>query len=220
MDILPDFSEVQSTLRADAVILAAGDFPTHPIPLGMLTKAADRIICCDGAADRLLAAGFMPMAVVGDGDSISPEARERLSDRLHIESEQETNDLSKAVRYAVRQGMHRLLILGATGRREDHTLGNISLLADYQARGLDVEMWTDYGVFTPATGCQTFASRAGQQLSVFCLDDAPLTLRDVRWPLEGRRITRWWQATLNEALTDTFRIETRGCIIVFRTYLD
>ena len=220
MDIIPDFSEVQSTLRADAVILAAGDFPTHPIPLGMLTKAAGRIICCDGAADRLLAAGFMPMAVVGDGDSISPEARERLSDRLHIESEQETNDLSKAVRYAVRQGMHRLLILGATGRREDHTLGNISLLADYQARGLDVEMWTDYGIFTPATGCQTFASRAGQQVSVFCLDDAPLTLRDVRWPLEGRRITRWWQATLNEALTDTFRIETRGRIIVFRTYAD
>ncbi|ETK08111.1 hypothetical protein T230_07790, partial [Tannerella sp. oral taxon BU063 isolate Cell 1/3] len=94
-----------------------------------------------------------------------------------------------------------------------------SLLADYQARGLDVEMWTDYGVFTPATGCQTFASRAGQQFSVFCLDDAPLILRDVRWPLEGRRITRWWQATLNEALTDTFRIETRGRVIVFRTYI-
>lgn len=219
MDIIPDFSEVQSTLRADAVILAAGDFPTHPIPLGMLTKAADRIICCDGAADRLLAAGFMPMAVVGDGDSISPEARERLSDRLHIESEQETNDLSKAVRYAVRQGMHRLLILGATGRREDHTLGNISLLASYQDYGLDVEMWTDYGIFTPATGRQTFASHAGQQLSVFCLDDAPLTLLDVRWPLEARSITRWWQATLNEALTDTFRIETRGRIIVFRTYI-
>ena len=156
---------------------------------------------------------------MGDGDSISPEVRRRLSDRLHIESEQDTNDLSKAVRYAVSQGMRRLTILGATGRREDHTLGNISLLADYQARGLDVEMWTDYGVFTPATGCQTFASRAGQQVSVFCLDDAPLTLRDVRWPLEGRRITRWWQASLNEALTDTFRIETRGRVIVFRTYI-
>jgi len=64
------------------------------------------------------------------------------------------------------------------------------------------------------------ASYACQQLAVCCLDDAPLTLRDVRWPLEGRRITRWWQATLNEALTDTFRIETRGRIIVFRTYAD
>ena len=220
MDIIPHYSEVLSSSRANAVILAAGDFPTHPIPLEILTKAADRIICCDGAADRLLVAGFMPMAVVGDGDSISPEARERLSDRLHIESEQETNDLSKAVRYAVRLGIHRLLILGATGRREDHTLGNISLLASYQDYGLEVEMWTDYGIFTPATGRQTFASHAGQQLSVFCLDDAPLTLLDVRWPLEARSITRWWQATLNEALTDTFRIETRGRIIVFRTYVD
>ena len=220
MDILLDFSGPQNASETDAVILAAGDFPTHPIPLGLLARAAEgRIICCDGAADRLLREGFTPLAVVGDGDSISPEARRRLSDRLHIESEQDTNDLSKAVRYAVSQGMRRLTILGATGRREDHTLGNISLLADYQARGLDVEMWTDYGVFTPATGCQTFASRAGQQVSVFCLDDAPLTLRDVRWPLEGRRITRWWQATLNEALTDTFRIETRGRIIVFRTYI-
>ena len=206
MDILPDFSGPRNASETDAVILAAGDFPTHPIPLGLLARAAEgRIIT--------------PLAVVGDGDSISPEARRRLSDRLHIESEQDTNDLSKAVRYAVSQGMRRLTILGATGRREDHTLGNISLLADYQARGLDVEMWTDYGVFTPATGCQTFASRAGQQLSVFCLDDAPLTLRDVRWPLEERRITRWWQATLNEALTDTFRVETRGRVIVFRTYL-
>ena len=220
MDILPDFSGPQNASETDAVILAAGDFPTHPIPLGMLTKAADRIICCDGAADRLLREGFTPLAVVGDGDSISPEARRRLSDRLHIESEQDTNDLSKAVRYAVSQGMRRLTILGATGRREDHTLGNISLLADYQARGLDVEMWTDYGIFTPATGRQTFASHAGQKLSVFCLDEAPLTLLDVRWPLEARSITRWWQATLNEALTDTFRIETRGRIIVFRTYVD
>ena len=213
MDILLDFSGPQNASETDAVILAAGDFPTHPIPLGLLARAAEgHIICCDGAADRLLREGFTPLAV-------SPEARRRLSDRLHIESEQDTNDLSKAVRYAVSQGLRRLTILGATGRREDHTLGNISLLADYQARGLDVEMWTDYGVFT-ATGCQTFASRAGQQVSVFCLDDAPLTLRDVRWPLEGRRITRWWQATLNEALTDRFRIETRGRIIVFRTYAD
>ncbi|ETK10826.1 hypothetical protein T230_01470, partial [Tannerella sp. oral taxon BU063 isolate Cell 1/3] len=87
----------QNASETDAVILAAGDFPTHPIPLGLLARAAEgRIICCDGAADRLLREGFTPLAVVGDGDSISPEVRRRLSDRLHIESEQDTNDLSKA----------------------------------------------------------------------------------------------------------------------------
>lgn len=219
MGIIPDYSTSPGAPPVDVVILAAGDFPTHPLPLGLLRQAADgRIICCDGAADRLLAEGLEPLAVVGDGDSISPEARRRLADRLHVESEQDTNDLSKAVRYAVSRGLRRLAIVGATGRREDHTLGNISLLADYMDRGLDVEMWTDYGVFTPATGRRTFASHIGQQVSVFCLDDAPLTLRDMRWPLEARRLTGWWQATLNEALADAFRVETAGRIIVFRTY--
>lgn len=71
----------------------------------------------------------------------------------------------------------------------------------------------------PSTGSQTFASQAGQQLSVFCMDAEPLTLRDVRWPLAGRRITRWWQATLNEATADTFRTETAGRIIVFRSFI-
>ena len=217
--MIPDYFHASDASRADAVILAAGDYPTHLAPLEALRRASDRIICCDGAVDRLLREGLEPMAVVGDGDSISPEARGLLTDRLHIETEQDTNDLSKAVRYAAEKGLHRLLIVGATGRREDHTLGNISLLVDYMDSGFDVEMWTDYGVFTPSTGSQTFASQAGQQLSIFCMDTEPLTLRDVRWPLAGRRITRWWQATLNEATTDTFRTETAGRIIVFRSFI-
>ena len=186
----------------DAVIVAAGDFPSHPAAYGAIERFRDRIICCDGAADALLRAGFMPLAV---------------ADRLHLESEQETNDLTKAVRYALKQGHRRLLIVGATGKREDHTLGNISLLADYMDKAT-VEMRTDYGIFTPATGHTSFASYTGQQISVFCVDSEPLTLRNVRWPLTRQRITRWWQGTLNEALSDQFEVETEGKVIVFRAY--
>ena len=215
--MIPDYFHALDASRADAVILAAGDYPTHPAPLEALRRASDRIICCDGAVDRLLREGLEPMAVVGDGDSISPEARRLLTDRLHIETEQDTNDLSKAVRYAAGKGLRRLLIVGATGRREDHTLGNISLLADYMDRSIDVEMWTDYGVFTPSTGRRTFTSHTGQPLSIFCMDTKPLTLHNVRWPLDRQPITGWWQATLNEALADTYHTETAGRIVVFRT---
>ena len=201
----------------DAVIVAAGDFPSHPAAYGAIERFRDRIICCDGAADALLRAGFMPLAVAGDGDSISETARDKVADRLHLESEQETNDLTKAVRYALKQGHRRLLIVGATGKREDHTLGNISLLADYMDKAT-VEMRTDYGIFTPTTGHTSFASYTGQQISVFCVDSEPLTLRNVRWPLTRQRITRWWQGTLNEALSDQFEVETEGKVIVFRAY--
>lgn len=56
------------------------------------------------------------------------------------------------MRYARGEGFRRIDILGATGKREDHTLGNISLLFDYMRQGLDVTMQTDYGSFTPCHG--------------------------------------------------------------------
>ncbi|MDR1602624.1 MAG: thiamine diphosphokinase [Tannerella sp.] len=201
----------------DAVILADGSFPSHPAPLGMIKRHGDSLLCCDGAADALLAKGLMPAAVVGDGDSISVQARERLGNRLVVLSEQENNDLTKTVHYGLALGYRRLCIVGATGKREDHTLGNISLLADY-ADMAEVEMWTDYGTLTPVAGDAAFESYPGQQVSVFCLEPVPLTLRGLRWPVTNRTLNRWWQASLNEATGHIFHVETGGKAIVFREY--
>ena len=207
----------QTTDGADAVILAAGDFPSHPTLLQVLEQYRNHIICCDGAADVLLHAGFDPEIVIGDGDSLSQDTYHKLADRFIYISEQETNDLTKAFYYAVSRSYNHLLILGATGKREDHTLGNISLLADY-ADHTEVCMLTDYGILIPATGNTVFASYPGQQISVFCMDQHPLTLRGLKWPIESRIINRWWEATLNEALSDRFEIESNGKVIVFQEY--
>jgi len=201
----------------DAIILAAGDFPTHPAALQMLEHYRDRIICCDGAAKALLQAGYYPQAVVGDGDSLSPETHNAVSNRFICNPDQETNDLTKAFHYALSQNYRKILILGATGKREDHTLGNISLLADYMDHA-EVSMMTNYGTFTPATGNTVFTSCPGQQISVFCMDQSPLTLRGLKWPLENRKISRWWQATLNEALSDHFEVITSGKVIVYQAF--
>ena len=63
-----------------------------------------------------------------------------------IMEDQEINDLTKSVRFAHTQGYREVLILGATGLREDHTLGNISLLMDYAHLFKRVEMLSDYGL--------------------------------------------------------------------------
>ena len=59
--------------------------------------------------------------------------------------DQETNDQTKAVNYLMEKGFRRIAIVGATGRREDHTLGNISLLMEYMRMGQKYVMYTDYG---------------------------------------------------------------------------
>jgi thiamine pyrophosphokinase len=206
-----------NTEGADAVILAAGDFPTHEVPLQALEQYSDRIICCDGAADALLHAGFYPKTIIGDGDSLSTDTYQRLSARYICDPDQETNDLTKAFHYGLSLSYNHLLILGATGKREDHTLGNISLLADYMKHA-KVYMLTDHGILIPAKGNTVFTSYQGQQISIFCMDQYPLTLRRLKWPVENRCINRWWEATLNEALSDRFEIETKGTVVVFQMY--
>jgi thiamine pyrophosphokinase len=201
----------------DVVIFAAGDFPQHKIPVSVLEKNRENIISCDSASDELLKRGYMPKFAIGDGDSMLPETKSILANRLIIEPEQENNDLTKAVKFAVFMGLQKIAILGATGKREDHTLGNIGLLADYMDVA-DVIMFTDYGCFYPVTENTVSAVKKGQHISFFCMDTAPLTVKGVKWPIENRTLTRWWQGTLNEATEKYIEIKTRGKVVVFLKY--
>lgn len=201
---------------ATAVIIANGRFPKHPIPLSYI-REAEYIVCCDGAANDFIAGGGMPDAIVGDCDSISQENRVRFAGILHPDSDQETNDLTKSVRFCVENGIQEIIIVGGTGKREDHTIGNISLLADY-AEIAKVVMVTDWGTFTPIHSPTEFKSYRGEQVSIFAIDPKELTTHNLKYPINGRILTNWWQGSLNESLGDSFRIDPEGRVIVFQVY--
>ena len=192
----------------DAVIVANGQFPSHAVPLDIL-KGARHIVCCDGAIHHVPSAEV----IIGDGDSVPDEYRDRL---ICIE-EQDDNDMTKATRYCLSQGWQKIAYLGATGLREDHTLGNISLLMRYY-REMNVKgmMFTDYGFFTPAYGNRTFSAMKGQQVSIYNFGCHQLSSEGLRWDCYD--FDQWWQGTLNEALTDTFSISADGYYLVYQTY--
>lgn len=200
--------------KVDAVIIANGRFPKHPIPLSYIEKA-EYLVCCDGAANLFIEQGGIPDAIVGDGDSISETNRERFADILFIDSDEETNDLTKSVKYCIKQGKRNVVIVAGTGKRDDHTLGNISLLAEY-VREINVRMITNYGVFTPIQSTTEFRSFKNQNVSVFCIDREPITLAGLKYPLNNAVLTNWWQGTLNKSLGDSFTVETTGRVIVFQ----
>ncbi|MCW1734463.1 thiamine diphosphokinase [Anaerorudis cellulosivorans] len=197
----------------DAVIIANGNYPTHEIPLSYIEKAT-YIVCCDGAANGFIARGGHPNAIVGDCDSISEENKIRFADIIHPDPDQFTNDLTKSVQFCVQQGMENLIIVAATGKSEDHALGNISLLAEYMYYS-NVAMITDYGIIFPIHSPTTFPSFRGQRISFFCIDRTEVTLHGLRYPLDKAVLTNWWQGTLNESLGDAFSIETWGRTLVF-----
>ena len=215
------------------VILANGAPPTHPVPL-RLFREADRLIACDGAWRKALDLGRTPDAVVGDGDSLGEDGREALTQRgipFIGEEEQETNDLCKAFRHAVAMGAEgdAVVILGATGRREDHALGNIFHLLDFAAApregGSDrlparVSMVTDFGTFEPVLPPGgTWTAAAGRSVSVFApVPGTRMTSEGLEWPLEGVALDALWRGTLNRTTGDTFTLRTTHPILLYLSH--
>ncbi len=192
----------------DVVVLANGEYPSHEVPLDVLENAS-HIIACDGAAYN----APWTDAIIGDGDSISEEYRKQLTRY----DDQEDNDLTKATRYCQQQGWRRIAYVGATGGREDHTLGNISLLMRY-FREMDIEgiMFTDWGYFTPCRGNHVFESRAGQQVSIFNFGCSTIHSQGLKW--DSYAYQQLWQGTLNEAICSHFTIEADSYYMVYQTY--
>lgn len=192
------------------IIVANGRFPETAQPLELLNNASV-IIACDGAVLALHERGLIPTAVIGDLDSIPEMLRQLYADRIHQVIDQEINDLTKAVRFAHAAGYKEIVILGATGLREDHTLGNISLLTEYATLFKRVEMLSDYGVFTPLLRTTTLKSTPGQQVSIISVyPEGEVSTQGLKWPITNRILTAWWQGTLNEALSEEFTISLTG----------
>lgn len=230
-------------MKLDAVILGAGEFPKKPYPR-LLLEQADMIVCCDGAAAsfyRYFGDRRKPDAVVGDMDSLPPRLRELYADRLVPVSEQETNDQTKALTWLLdryppipapchpeaapchpeaRQGREDLLLssitlLAATGKREDHTIGNLSLLMEY-ARTREIDGLSSPSIRIVSDYTESFAIRdsatlyvgEGRGISVFSPDNTlKIKSSGLQWPLDEVVWDNWWKATLNRASADAVTLE-------------
>ena len=209
-------------MHKTVVIICDGRFPKSEYPR-YLIRTADFIICCDGALQKFLRASVsifgekrLPDVVVGDMDSLSPALRRRHSDIIVQIDEQEHNDQTKAFRWALENvpGISQIYILGATGEREDHTIGNVSLLMEYartydlEGMGIGVEMISDHATIFAATDTFEMDCGEGRRVSIFSPDNS-LRIRSegLEWPTDEVIFDNWWKATLNMASQDHVRLE-------------
>lgn len=204
------------------VIIGDGCFPRKEYPR-YLISTADIIVCCDGAFRKymrhckdIFGKERLPDAVIGDMDSLSENMKRKYQDIIIRIDEQEHNDQTKAFRWVLEnlEGISQVYILGATGEREDHTIGNISLLMEYartfdlESMGIRVEMVTDHGTIFAATESFEMDCGEGRAVSIFSPDNS-LRIRSegLVWPTDDVIFDNWWKATLNKASRDNVRLE-------------
>ena len=194
-----------------------GQFPKKEYPLYLL-ESADFVVCCDGALDTYLRhfSGRnlrRPDVVVGDMDSLSKKTAERFRDIAVKIDEQETNDQSKAFHYILEHfpDVDTIHILGATGKREDHTIGNLSLLMEYAremrrqdcGRTVSVDIVSDWSTAFAITDSCTLDVGEGRSVSIICPDNSlNIKSEGLVWPTDNVVFDNLWQATLNRASAD------------------
>lgn len=113
-----------------AVIFANGPIEDYDSLFAHL-EPNDSIVCVDGGLKHIDALALKPDIVIGDMDSISPQRLAELSTRtpkIQHPSEKDETDLELALSWANEQAFEKVLLVGISGGRLDHTLANIHLM--------------------------------------------------------------------------------------------
>lgn len=169
---------VQST--AGVTLAGGGGFSLKLLDIAR--KAAPKVVAADGGADRLLALGCDPEAVIGDLDSISTKAKAHLKGRLFPIREQATTDFDKALRSI---SAPFVLGIGFTGARLDHTLAALNGLTSHPDKRCFLLGSRDVIFLAPRE--MELRLPLGSRLSLFPMGPVQGESEGLRWPLQGLR---------------------------------
>ena len=132
--------------------------------------------------------------------------------------DQDVNDLWKALSYALERGFDQITVLGGFGQREDHSIGNLALLAA-RSREAQLRLVGDCGMFDFIDEPTAFESFAGEQVSLFCLaPQTTIAVRGLRYEPPQNHLAGLWQGVSNESCGEEFTIECDGPTIVYRKF--
>lgn len=157
----------------------------------------DKLIAVDGGLNAVRQLNLIPDAVVGDFDTASPDLVEEYRQRdgilwdIHTPEKDET-DTELALNTAIRMGCDHITLLGATGGRMDHALGNLHLLYPCLQKGIFAEMVDSRNrIYLLDSGC-LFQREClwGKYISFLPLTEKVegITLSGFKYPLNKKNI--------------------------------
>ena len=167
-------------------IFGAGEH--FPFPLGK--NAGDFIIAADGGYDALPAYGVTADLAVGDFDSLAVPAT--ACESIILPKEKDDTDMAAALREGEARGYRLFRILGGTGKRLDHTFGNIQLLAGLAEKGLRGYLYGEDTIVTAIRNTSVeFPKEARGIVSVFSHTDKceGVYERGLRYALDDAALT-------------------------------
>ena len=172
-------------------------------------ELAPRLVAADGGADRLLAHGAQPEAVIGDFDSISKAAVGRLQGRLFRIDEQVTTDFDKALRSIVAPFV---IGLGFSGARLDHGLAVLNGLVSHPEQKCLILGSQDVTFLAPLR--MELDLPVGSRLSLFPMGEVEGASEGLEWPIRGLRFAPGGQIGTSNRVTGPVRLTFSAALML------
>jgi thiamine pyrophosphokinase len=203
-----------------ALIIANGEPPRKHL-LQSLSKEADVIVCADGGANTALKFGIKPDAIVGDLDSVHAEVLVKFQKvPTYEDTDDQTTDLEKAISWAVKQTYDHITVVGAAGKRLDHTIGNLGVLSKFYPDAL-VRFVDDLGEIIYVGEDLSFEANRGDVVSLIPLNRCEgITTAGLRYGLEDESLELGVrEGTSNVVIESPVSIKVKkGHLLLFKLF--
>nr|WP_216670985.1 thiamine diphosphokinase [Mangrovicoccus sp. HB161399] len=184
-------------IRTQSAVTLVGGGPVAPEEIAAALSHAPVLVAADGGAGAALEAGHMPLAVIGDFDSLDAGVHAAIpADRLHHVAEQDSTDFHKCL---ARIEAPLVLAVGFAAGRMDHLLAVFNVMARLPKRRALVIGPEDVCLLAPPR--LALDLDPGTPVSLFPMGRVTAESRGLHWPLDGLAFAPDGQsATSNRAL--------------------
>ena len=133
-------------MKKEKIILVLNGNLFKKSELTLFLKKYNKIICVDGAANKVINAKIKPNYIIGDLDSISRINLVKYKNKIVELKDQNYNDLQKALNWLKNNGTSNIDIIGFDGKRADHMINNFNIIID-SINDLNIKIITEKGTF-------------------------------------------------------------------------
>ena len=165
-------------------------------------KGDDLIIAADGGYRNALALGVRPDILLGDLDSLGGEDIPSSVEKLQVPAEKDFTDTQLAADTALKKGASEIIIIGGLDGRLDHTLSNLAILEDMNARHIHCHITNGANRVHYLNSTSTLIPKSGYRyLSLLCLSEKAkgVSVEGCKYPLKNATLKRSFQfAVSNE----------------------
>ena len=202
------------SLDSSSVLIANGKKPKNKKIIEIL-KNAKNVICVDNGYELASELNITPSVVIGDLDSV--DINKISKDILIIKDEdQNTNDLEKTLNYCLSKNIRDIILVGATGERDDQNLATILVSLEYIEQ-LNIEILSDLYSIEFVNGERDFEATPMREISLISMDkENIITTQGLKYNLDKSKLSSATHGISNYSIGENFSISCSSPLIVFK----